>query len=407
MSNQEKWLSLDEYIDIITNCLKATQKKRFERLASKLIITLIPEYKQTSEYYPAIDGYWKPKEVNEVLRFDRRMKPTSDWVLFSMKTSSDKKRCVNLLKESINDGKNYAKKELNTESFSWIGVTNVSLSPVQLEDILNHAKSQGIENTGIFQTHEIANSFIQTCEEADRIAYELGIRLPEHIYKYQDLSPAIAAKEILRELNNIWNNSYSDKNLKCSFLSINNYFERRMSKVSFFYNYSKKSKDDFLLSMKLDLADDVFVYYLSGEELCDNVMADTTIHQEDEIGTLKNLIDNEREDIGTSIIVRDLSIVFRFYRYLFDFFFRHPLIVMRPDYEINMMGENFYSFNDIVTLKTNPKRAPFSRIFIDFCERELKRNKNLIFSEDIFRHPDFLKHSILYSFDHRQEIIKI
>ncbi|WHY98835.1 hypothetical protein [Peribacillus simplex] len=388
MATQDYIYSLDEYIETINGAFLNKQKEPFERLASKLISTLVHNYKITSHNYPAIDGYWKPKNPREILKFDTNMQPVEGWVLFSMKTSTNKKRCVNLLKESMSDAKKRAKEIINTDNFSWIGVTNVSLSPAQTEDVINYGRSQGIKNCGLFFTFSLGNNFIKSREDAELIAYELGFRFPEHKYKYKELSPGIAALEIMRELNNLWNNHYDESNIKRTFLLINEYFERRFGKVSTLINESVVSEKCLNTSMLLDWGDDVFVYYLAGEKLCERHIEDLTIHKYVEIGQVENLI-GEEERIGNFIIVRDLSVVFCFYRYIFRYFFPHPLtIVVSKD----------------ITIKSNPTRFPFSELFKDFCENKFKEELQ---RTGIFGHPKFLKRSILYSVNHDKEIIKI
>lgn len=401
MNEKKHLLSLDEYIDLINGAFTIKQKKHFERLASKLILTLKPEYKPTSEYYPAIDGFWKPNNPQEILEFDGRMKPTQGWVFFSMKTSSEKKRGVNLLKKSIEEAKKYAKKELKTDNFSWIGVTNLNLSPLQEEEILNHARSQGVFNCGIFQPHSLGTSFIRTIEDADNIAYELGIKVPDHVYKYKDLTPGVAAKEILRELNDLWNNRYDDEHLKRIFLAIHDYFERRLKKVREFYNQNEDYQNEgsqkaIYSSMSLDIADDVFTYYLAGEKLCDRETPELKIHKKKEIGSVGNLV-GENEKVGHFIIVRDLSVVFCFYQYVFRFFYEWPLSLYRRE--------------EIVKVKSNPNRFPFSQLFKDFCENEFKDSiyhyllrVNPFIIHDIHRRG---KMSILLSLNEEEEIIKV
>lgn len=106
LNTQNSWLSLDEYLDIITSYLSCKQRLPFERLSSKLIMTFIETYKKTSTYHQAIDGYWKPENPKDILKLDSRMRADDGWVLFSMKTSTDKKRCLNLMRDSIVQAKN-------------------------------------------------------------------------------------------------------------------------------------------------------------------------------------------------------------------------------------------------------------------------------------------------------------
>ncbi|WP_176345204.1 hypothetical protein [Priestia aryabhattai] len=394
MNEKKHLLSLDEYIDLIKVPFAITQKKHFERLASKLIFMLKPGYKPTSEYYPAIDGYWKPNDPNEILEFDARMKPAQGWVVFSMKTSSEKRRGMNLLKKSIVEAKEYAKKELKTEDFSWIGVTNLNLSPVQEEEVINYARSQGVFNCGIFQPHLLGTSFVRTIEDADNIAYELGIKVPDHIYKYRDLTPGIAAKEILRELNYLWNNGYDEEYLKRSFLAIHDYFDRRLTKVREFYNEEDGPQKAIYSSMSLDIADDVFTYYLTGEKLCDRETPELKIHTKKEIGSAGNLV-GENEKLGHFIIVRDLSVVFSFYQYIFSFFYRRP-----------------FSFNreEIVKVKSKSNRVPFSQLFNNFCETKFRNNIYYPLRVNPFIVYHFHKRnkvSILLSLNEEEEVIKI
>lgn len=393
MNKENYLLSLDEYIAHIQSCFAITPKNHFERLASKLILTLKPGYKPTSEYYPAIDGFWKPNNPEEILEFDRRMKPAEGWVVFSMKTSSDKKRGVNLLKKSIVEAKKYAKDELNTDNFSWIGVTNLNLSPVQEEEIINHGRSHGVLNCGIFQPHLLGTSFIRTIEDADNIAYELGIRVPDHIYKYKDFSPGVAAKEILMELNNIWINGYDDEYLKRSFLAIHDYFDRRLIKARDYYYKKSNAPKAIKFSMKMDIADDVCTYYLAGEKLCSRETPELKIHKKHEIGLVENLV-GEHEKVGHFMIVRDLSIVLCFYQYVFGFFYKTYSVTRE----------------EILKVESVPNRFSFSQLFSAFCETHFANKVNyLLGSNPAIRHHIHQKRrmSILLSLNEEGEIIKI
>lgn len=238
----------------------------------------------------------------------------------------------------------------------------------------------------------MGTSFIRTIEDADNIAYELGIKVPDHIYKYKDLTPGIAAKEILRELNDLWNNGYDEESLKRSFLAINDYFDRRLKKAKELYIQNEDSPKAFYSSMSLDIADDVFTYYLTGEKLCDREIPELKIHKKKEIGSVGNLV-GENEKVGHFIIVRDLSVVFSFYQYVFSFFYKWPL-----------------SFREeIVKVKSNPNRFPFSQLFKDFCENKFKDNfyyhlSNPVIIYNIHRKR---KMSILLSLNEEEEVIKI
>lgn len=75
--------------------------------------------------------------------------------------------------------------------------------------------------------------------------------------------------------------------------------------------------------MSLDIADDVFTYYLTGEKLCDREIPELKIHKKKEIGSVGNLV-GENEKVGHFIIVRDLCVVFSFYQYVFSFFYKWP-----------------------------------------------------------------------------------
>lgn len=390
MNIEEQWLTLDEHIDLITTYLSIKQKVPFERLASKLIMTLIPTYRTTSSNYPAIDGYWKPDNPSEILILDSRLSAKNGWVLFSMKTSSNRKTGINLLRDSIRDAKKYAEKSLKTNDFTWIGVTNVSLSPKEEDELLNFGSSQGIKNIGIFKTYELDNSFIRTIDEAKEIAYNLGIRIPQYRYKLKDLCPAIAAEQILQELNYVWNNIYNEFHLRFHLLRINDYFDRRMEKVNILYESEdwddkvKNIEKNFRKSMSLDIGDDVYKFYITGENLLSEV-TNNKIHTESEIGSLSGLIGANRK-LGKYIEIRDLSVVYCFYRYILRFF------------QGGKTGE-FKSFES---------RAKFSSIFDDFIETGLMKEHKRLFKRRRHRsdiniyvsflghdmHPKWLRHKI-------------
>ncbi|GAB6259324.1 hypothetical protein [Peribacillus sp. N1] len=361
MNIEEQWLTLDEHIEMITMYLSIKQKLPFERLASKLIMTLIPTYKITSSNYPAIDGYWKPNNPSEILKLDSRLSAENGWVLFSMKTSSNKKTGINLLQDSIRNAKKYAEENLKTKDFTWIGVTNVSLSPKEEDELINFGYSQGVKNIGIFKTYELDNSFIRTHDEAKEIAYNLGMPIPQYKYKLNDFCPAVAAGTILRELNYLWNNIYNEFHLRFHLLRINDYFARRMKKVEILYTSEdwedkvKKIEKNFRRSMSLDIGDDVYNFYLAGENLLSEV-TNKKIHTESEIGNLSGLTGENRR-LGKYIEIRELSVVYCFYRYILRFF------------QDGMTRE----------FKVLESRAKFSNIFDDFIESGLKKEHKKLF----------------------------
>lgn len=276
---------------------------------------------------------------------------------------------------------------MNTDHFSWIGVTNLSFSPKDEEGLFNFALSQGVQNIGIFKIHEIDNYFIRTLEEAKNVAYELGIPLPEYTFKLEHLSPAIAARQIMRELNIIWSQTYNEYHLKCKLYSIAHYFERRMKKVlSFHYRQEGDKEIRFKDSMSLDIADDIYVYYLIGENIGDYKITNEKINSTNEIGKIERL-KGEGKHLGEFLIMRDLSAVYCFYRYIHRLF-----------------QEKYQS-----PLNIKKGRASFSSIFKDFCNNGFVREHKRLFKRNITingkqtlwmdpsMHPKVLENSILYS----------
>lgn len=71
--------------------------------------------------------------------------------------------------------------------------------------------------------------------------------------------------------------------------------------------------------MSLDIADDVFTYYLTGEKLCDREIPELKIHKKKEIGSVGNLV-GENEKVGHFIIVRILVLFLVFINMFLVFF---------------------------------------------------------------------------------------